>query len=249
MNDGSMYDDSDWELLDDLVERFEEAWRQQGVASLEAFVPAPDSPHRQRVLVELVKVDQEFHWAAGQPRRLEDYLNDWPELRADQDVLVELLEAECRTRAALGSLPQRSELEARFPEWADRLDLDAIADQARADEPSKPTQSLVDTPGHSEHQTHSAPVTARLLSTGEAFGAESRYTILGVLGVGGMGVVYRARDELLGREVALKIPRTNISGSPEVLERFRREFQAAADSSIPISVISTMRGSGRAEVM
>src|ERR1700691_165006 len=52
-----------------------------------------------------------------------------------------------------------------------------------------------------------------------------QYEILSELGAGGMGVVYRALDMDLQREVALKRLRSEFAASPAVLERFRREAQ------------------------
>jgi serine/threonine protein kinase len=52
-----------------------------------------------------------------------------------------------------------------------------------------------------------------------------QYAILSELGAGGMGVVYRALDVDLQREVALKRLRSEFAASPAVLERFRREAQ------------------------
>jgi serine/threonine-protein kinase len=54
-----------------------------------------------------------------------------------------------------------------------------------------------------------------------------RYELLEELGKGGMGEVYRGRDRLLGREVALKRIRRGLAGPDELL-RFRREAQAVA---------------------
>ncbi len=228
-----MCNDSLWSVLDDTIERFEDAWRQHGGAVLREFVPERDCRHRRRVLVELVKVDQELRWGAGQHRLLEDYLDQWPELRDDDAVLRELLSAECQTRAALGSPPSRWELEARFPDWADGIDLQTIGQAVQAEGTSTPPQSAMDTSAPSRQETPAESPTTERWTAGQSFGPQSRYTILGVLGEGGMGVVYRARDELLRREVALKIPRWNLPQAAELRERFHREFQVAAQLRHP----------------
>jgi serine/threonine-protein kinase len=51
----------------------------------------------------------------------------------------------------------------------------------------------------------------------------SVYRIESVVGEGGMGVVYRAWDEAVGRAVAIKCLHTNLAGDPEIRRRFARE--------------------------
>src|SRR5512134_4073758 len=53
------------------------------------------------------------------------------------------------------------------------------------------------------------------------------YEVLALLGEGGMGQVYRARDERLSREVALKVVHTDLAQDTERLRRFEHEARAA----------------------
>jgi eukaryotic-like serine/threonine-protein kinase len=60
-----------------------------------------------------------------------------------------------------------------------------------------------------------------------------RYRVGERLAGGGMGSVYRAVDESLGRPVAVKVLRRELADEPAFLERFRREARAAAGLSHP----------------
>ncbi|MGE5235072.1 MAG: protein kinase domain-containing protein, partial [Acidobacteriota bacterium] len=59
------------------------------------------------------------------------------------------------------------------------------------------------------------------------------YEIVAVLGSGGMGEVYRARDTRLGREVAIKVLPGEFAADRERLVRFEREARATAALSHP----------------
>src|SRR5579859_923161 len=60
-----------------------------------------------------------------------------------------------------------------------------------------------------------------------------RYALLEQLGAGGMAVVYRARDEVLGREVAVKVLSPQFAADPGFLARFVREARHVASLSHP----------------
>jgi eukaryotic-like serine/threonine-protein kinase len=60
-----------------------------------------------------------------------------------------------------------------------------------------------------------------------------KYELIEQLGSGSMGIVYRARDTMLDRHVALKVLRPESQMDPEVAERFRREARACAQLHHP----------------
>src|ERR1700687_2826636 len=59
------------------------------------------------------------------------------------------------------------------------------------------------------------------------------YEILSLLGAGGMGEGYRARDSRLGREVVVKVLPEAFSADPERLRRFEKEARSASSLNHP----------------
>jgi eukaryotic-like serine/threonine-protein kinase len=74
-------------------------------------------------------------------------------------------------------------------------------------------------------------VTAEPLAFGEDFGP--RYRVEALLGIGGMGKVYKAHDKELDRTVALKILREDVIEDPLALQRFKQELQLASRITHP----------------
>ena len=77
-------------------------------------------------------------------------------------------------------------------------------------------------------------------------GTIGKYRIIATLGFGSQGAVYRARDTLLGREVALKVLHPQLATS-DLVERFRREARMIASVPHPnIAGVSEIGESGGA---
>jgi serine/threonine-protein kinase len=122
-----------------------------------------------------------------------------------------------------GATPERDAILARRPDLAGLLDcldgLDRLAtpadDEVRTHPPAKP-DNLPSTVSEPRPQSQ--------------FG---KYVLGAELGRGGMGVVYRARQIDLGREVALKMVLSTHLASPDALERFQEEARAAAGLAHP----------------
>lgn len=201
---------SDWLALMDIVKRFEDAWRQGPRPAIFEYLPTSDSL-RPRVLIELVHVDLELRLKAGETARVEDYLAHYPELTGDQSGILAVIGAEHELRRRHEPGLGLDEYLQRFPQYRSQLP-EQIARSTidGRDWPLRPPDAL----------SNVAPVVAG-------------YEILGLLGQGGMGAVYKARDIHLNRIVALKTIIGGAFAAPSERERFRREAEAIAHLDHP----------------
>lgn len=130
-----------------------------------------------------------------------------------------------------GEKPTVEEYIAQYPEHADELrellPTLALMEDVGGEDPSSHGSNLTD-----------APVQPNLQHVGE-------YQIVKEVGRGGMGIVYEARQESLGRRVALKVLPVRAMNDKVLLERFRLEAKAAAGLNHPNIV--PVFGAGHAE--
>jgi hypothetical protein len=97
-------------------------------------------------------------------------------------------------------------------------------------EPCPECGSLLDVTGAPIFASRTCPVCAAQIHVNRRFG---HYELLAVMGQGGQGTVFRARDENLDRPVALKVLRMEHGGDPKFVKQFVHEAQITASINHP----------------
>src|SRR5262249_44732706 len=133
-----------------------------------------------------------------------------PSSSSDRDPLERLAD-EFLQRRRRGEQPSPAEYAQRFPQWAEQI---------REFFPALGVMDGLQPDPHPDTASHHQPTTA---AQGEPLQQLGEYRILREIGHGGMGVVYEALQESLGRHVALKILPFHGRVDPIQLERFRLE--------------------------
>ncbi len=166
-------------------------------------------------------------WRAGQRPAIEDFLAAVPP-EAHEVLLVELIGLEVRYRRHAGETPQAQDYTARFP----AVNAGWLASVLAAKPEPDTVWEVVPTPGPGATSWPVIP----------------GYDILGVLGEGGMGVVYQARHRTLQRLVAVKmILPSRREDVPALLARFRAEAEAQARLQHPniVQIFEVGEAAGR----
>ena len=178
-------------------------------------------------LSAVVRVDQSRRWQRGDRRRIEHYFDRFPAIKDDPIAALDLIHHEYILRERLGPPPSVGEFTARFPEHAATIRDQIAIHLALATGVARGDLPLVDRTGVSSPGllTERSP-----LAPPYQFG---RYALLEMLGRGAMGTVYRALDDQLDRQVALKVLRVGPDPDGQLTRRFLREAGIAANFTDP----------------
>lgn len=172
-----------WDILSQRLEALIAGWDEgPDPPPLADFVPADPPTLRRLVLSELIKVDLEYRWSRGQPRRIEEYLAEFPDLAGPSGVPCDLIFEEFQVRRRCGESPDGAEYAKRFPGQAVELGrlIGVAPDQAQ---PSK-------------RGAHTSVEAGQQIDD---------FDLLAQVGEGAFARVFLARQCSLHRLVALKV--------------------------------------------
>jgi serine/threonine protein kinase len=204
MDDAATLADGAGDEFEDLIRRFEDAWRGPSRPEIGAYLPVDAG--RAPLLTELVHVDLEYRLRAGEAARVEEYLARYPGLADDRAAVLGLIAAEHGLRRRREPGLDLGEFLRRFPRY--QAELPGLIARATVDGQDVPLPRR-------DRRAEGLPEVAG-------------YEVLGLLGRGGMGVVYEARQLGLDRTVALKMVSAGFQAGPKELARIRAEAAALA---------------------
>jgi WD40 repeat protein len=229
--DGEKHDESapaslrDW--VDQVADQFDSAWQREPRPGIGSFLGQERGGRRLALLGELVRIDLEYRWKAGERPGVEDYLSDFPELAgaggAPPDDLVlyaRKLRQAFDSATDPESAPTQPAAVLRCPHCGNQIPL-ADAAARRVSCPGCRASFRVD------------PALRALVPAENLPRTLGKFQLLELLGCGTFGAVYRARDAELDRVVAVKLPRAGCFATPEEEGRFLREARSAARLAHP----------------
>jgi WD40 repeat protein len=250
-----------WNRQEEALEHFENAWRRGERPVIENYLAA-EGPERRAMLLELAHVELELRQKAGETARAQDYFTRFPEL-ADDPGAPGLIHAEFRLRRRREPALSAEDFFHAYPGFATQLAVRLGQSPPRMPEraletPSAPAQirtparlSPGGPPASDDRATSVRPVESGSEATVgpgatrtpakapvglpavASWPSLPGYDVLGLLGRGGMGVVYRAQQHWPRRLVALKMVLGAELASPEELVRFLAEAEAVAKLQHP----------------
>ncbi len=229
-----------------LLVRFEDLWRQNASPSIEEFLKEAARQEAEidelPYLVELIHIDLEYGIKAGQPTRIETYLDRFPRIRSDEETLVGLIATEFELLQAAGTNVSAQDYQERFPNISGPLSQTLKTIPAASQRPQR--QMICPTCGNEfaneDHQDDSTIFCKQCGSTirleqdhtlswqDKSLPQVGRFQLLRAVGRGAFGTVYRARDTELDRIVAVKVPRSGSFANEADERRFIREGKSTA---------------------
>jgi eukaryotic-like serine/threonine-protein kinase len=201
---------------EDARRRFESARRSGRCAPIEQFLPPEDDPRYLATAEELVHIELELEWKSRRappdgvgtdghhPSFVESYLARLPLLN-QPEIVLRLLQQEFLVRRLHGDRPTGEDYRRRFPEVV--VTGREVEEALPSIEPRAPRDVIAE-----------PPPGARL----------GQYRLCAEYARGGFGLVWRADDEILGREVALKQMSGDLAADADYRQRFVAEARIAA---------------------
>jgi serine/threonine protein kinase len=185
-------------------------------------------------LMDALLYDQYQRWNSGSPLPVEDYLAARPELNQMPDHLMDLIHGEWRSSHEAEHPISITQLQSRFPRF--QVELARHAELMNWwDESHTTTDDLSTMIVKVESTLADHPVTTHAPDIWSTWTLND-FEIEQEAGRGGMGVVNRAKQKGLDRDVALKFIKAEFHDQPAVRQRFLREAKIAARVSHPYIV-------------
>lgn len=201
--------------IDEIIETFEKQRSHNRRISIRDFLPQEDSVEYTLILTELIRVELEFSWEEGAPKRLNELIADFPQMKNDATALSSIAFEEYRQRQRAGEKPSAAEYHRVYRistrDWP--VPLAEVQDQ-----PTLPQSATELSLSAQLRRSTGLSVQTKLPHAGTRV---LDFILDSELGQGAFGKVYLARQVgLANRPVALKIT-SRKQHEPQTLAKLR----------------------------